>query len=232
MSVHTYRVFSRAVFLMAVALLFGSADLIAQDSFDAAPQRQQLQRPQQPPNTGNDRNDMPPQRNSEPMAQDGGYAQPQGNNPDSGENADFGVPPQSQLRDGDSLHAPTPLSIPGGQVIGTRQLSELLGDAQRNALVFQVHGSQQTLPNAISAGPASQGGSFNDDTQRGFGEFLQRTVGGDMARPLVFYCASNYCWMSYNAALRAINLGYRNVLWYRGGLDAWTHAGLSTQPAF
>lgn len=144
---------------------------------------------------------------------------------------DFGIPPQSQLRDSNSLHAPTPLTIPGGKVIGTRQLSQLLGDAQQKALLFQVFGSPQTLPSAIAAGPASQGGSFNDDTQRGFGEFLQRTVGGDQSRPLVFYCAGNHCWMSYNAALRAINLGYRNVIWYRGGLDAWTQAGLPTQPA-
>ncbi len=116
-------------------------------------------------------------------------------------------------------------------MISTQQLFQLIADRQSNALLFQVFGSPQTLPNAIAAGPASQGGSFNDDTQRGFGEFLQRTVGGDQSRPLVFYCAGNHCWMSYNAALRAINLGYRNVIWYRGGLNAWTQAGLPTQPA-
>jgi 3-mercaptopyruvate sulfurtransferase SseA len=37
--------------------------------------------------------------------------------------------------------------------------------------------------------------------------------------------------MSYNAALRAINLGYTNVLWYRGGIEAWQQAGLPVQPA-
>jgi hypothetical protein len=35
--------------------------------------------------------------------------------------------------------------------------------------------------------------------------------------------------MSYNAALRAINAGYTNVLWYRGGIEAWKMAGLPTQ---
>ena len=29
---------------------------------------------------------------------------------------------------------------------------------------------------------------------------------------------------SYNAALRAMQLGYRNVLWYRGGLSSWIAA--------
>ena len=37
--------------------------------------------------------------------------------------------------------------------------------------------------------------------------------------------------MSYNAALRAINAGYTNVKWYRGGIEAWKAAGLPTQPA-
>lgn len=37
--------------------------------------------------------------------------------------------------------------------------------------------------------------------------------------------------MSYNAALRAINLGYRNVLWYRGGIEAWQAAGQPLQPS-
>jgi rhodanese-related sulfurtransferase len=35
--------------------------------------------------------------------------------------------------------------------------------------------------------------------------------------------------MSYNAALRAINLGYRNVLWYRGGVEAWKAGGNQVQ---
>ena len=44
--------------------------------------------------------------------------------------------------------------------------------------------------------------------------------------PVVVYCQSTHCWMSYNAALRAINMGYSNVLWYRGGIEAWQAAGL------
>lgn len=39
--------------------------------------------------------------------------------------------------------------------------------------------------------------------------------------PLVFHCQSTQCWMSYNAALRAIHMGYTQVYWYRGGVEAW-----------
>lgn len=30
--------------------------------------------------------------------------------------------------------------------------------------------------------------------------------------------------MSYNAALRAINMGFTQVYWYRGGVEAWRQA--------
>jgi hypothetical protein len=33
-------------------------------------------------------------------------------------------------------------------------------------------------------------------------------------------------WTGYNLALRLITLGYRQVLWYRGGREAWEVAGL------
>ncbi len=49
--------------------------------------------------------------------------------------------------------------------------------------------------------------------------------------PIVLYCLSPECWMSYNASLRAINLGYTNVLWYRGGIESWKKAGLPVQTA-
>jgi len=38
------------------------------------------------------------------------------------------------------------------------------------------------------------------------------------------------CWESYNAALRALRLGYREVYWYRGGVASWQAAGLPLYP--
>ena len=55
---------------------------------------------------------------------------------------------------------------------------------------------------------------------------LAKDTGGDKAWPIVFYCQGPRCWESYNAALRAGDAGYTNVYWYRGGLEAWSVAGL------
>jgi PQQ-dependent catabolism-associated CXXCW motif protein len=54
---------------------------------------------------------------------------------------------------------------------------------------------------------------------------LARTSGGDLGKPLLFYCQAN-CWMSWNAAKRALSYGYRNVSWYPDGTDGWQAAGL------
>lgn len=133
---------------------------------------------------------------------------------------DFGVPPQAQLQT--QMHGPTPTSIPGGQVVTTDRLLSLYQQGQQNGLlVFHVLGPGPTLPMAQNAGPASQPGSFNDQTQREFGQYLEQVSQGNKARPLVFYCQSTQCWMSYNAALRAINMGFTQVYWYRGGIEAW-----------
>jgi PQQ-dependent catabolism-associated CXXCW motif protein len=36
----------------------------------------------------------------------------------------------------------------------------------------------------------------------------------------VFYCLAS-CWMSWNAAKRALAIGYRHVAWYPDGTDGW-----------
>ena len=40
---------------------------------------------------------------------------------------------------------------------------------------------------------------------------------------LVFYCLRS-CWMSWNAARRALAIGYTNVVWYPDGTDGWEDA--------
>lgn len=145
------------------------------------------------------------------------------------ERQDLGVAPTSQLHAG-AMHGPTPSSIPGGQVITTQGLRELV-DGRTPFLLLDVLGGPQVIPGAQSAVPAAQTGSFSDATQQQFGQFLQQATRGNREYPIVLYCQSRECWMSYNAALRAINLGYTNVLWYRGGIEAWQAAGQMLQQA-
>jgi PQQ-dependent catabolism-associated CXXCW motif protein len=54
---------------------------------------------------------------------------------------------------------------------------------------------------------------------------LARVSGGNRARLLVIYCLAD-CWMSWNAAKRALSYGYSNVAWYPEGTDGWQRADL------
>lgn len=58
---------------------------------------------------------------------------------------------------------------------------------------------------------------------------LADATGGDTAMALVFYCKAE-CWMSWNAAKRAIEAGYSTVMWYPEGTDGWAAAGLPLEP--
>jgi PQQ-dependent catabolism-associated CXXCW motif protein len=85
-----------------------------------------------------------------------------------------------------------------------------------------------TLSGAVWVSGAGRGTSFVDQVQSVLMELLAKLTGGDKTRALVFFCASSQCWLSYNAALRAVAAGYPKVYWYRGGVEAWVAAGLPT----
>ncbi|HEY5130746.1 MAG TPA: PQQ-dependent catabolism-associated CXXCW motif protein [Bradyrhizobium sp.] len=54
---------------------------------------------------------------------------------------------------------------------------------------------------------------------------LNRAAGGNKTKLLVIYCLAD-CWMSWNAAKRALSYGYSNVAWYPEGTDGWLRADL------
>jgi len=209
----------------------------AQDTFGGSGQQpQQQQQPQYPAPQQGYPQQYPQQPGYPQQPQQPGYPQPpqqQGANLDQMmqmERQDFGVQPTRELHNG-QMHGPTPASIPGGQVITTKGLVSLVQGKQAPYFLFDVLGGPETLPGAMPAAWLAQPGSFSDQTQQQFSQMLQQGTQGRKDVPLIFYCLSTQCWMSYNAALRAINAGYTNVLWYRGGIEAWKAAGLPTQPA-
>lgn len=144
------------------------------------------------------------------------------------ERQDLGVSATKRLHAG-AMHGPTPSTLPGGQVVTTRGLASLMQSRQAPFVVFDVLGGSESLPNAVPAAWLSQAGSFDDATQQQATRLFAQQTQGRKDVALVFYCLSRECWMSYNAALRAVAAGYANVLWYRGGLEAWKASGLPTQ---
>jgi PQQ-dependent catabolism-associated CXXCW motif protein len=150
-----------------------------------------------------------------------------------GEDADFGVAPTRELRLADYA-APTPREVPGARTIRTRELQAWLKRvAQERPLLLDVLGGEghDSLPGAVWLPGAGRGQSFDDAVQAQLQKTLHALTQGDRRRPVVFFCASAACWLSYNAALRAVALGYQEVYWYRGGIEAWIDSDGDLAPA-
>jgi PQQ-dependent catabolism-associated CXXCW motif protein len=58
---------------------------------------------------------------------------------------------------------------------------------------------------------------------------LEAATGGDADEAVVFFCLDE-CWMSWNAAKRAMGYGYSAVHWYPEGTDGWTFEDYATEP--
>jgi PQQ-dependent catabolism-associated CXXCW motif protein len=139
-----------------------------------------------------------------------------------------GVAPTNRLRLR-PYHAPTPLTIPGAQVLRTRELQALAAGAGAPILIDVLsEEGHVTVAGALWLSGAGRGTNFMDPVQSVLVPLLAKLSAGDKARPMVFLCANSQCWLSYNAALRAVAAGYEKVYWYRGGIEAWAAAGLPT----
>jgi PQQ-dependent catabolism-associated CXXCW motif protein len=144
----------------------------------------------------------------------------------------------------DDYRAPTPATLAGARVVTT----------QEAAAIWQVGGAAfvDVLPRAPRPANLPAGTLWREKTHTnipgslwlvdtGYGELapvteqyfkagLQQITGGDRAKVLVIYCLRD-CWMSWNAARRAVSLGYTNVAWYPDGTDGWHEAGLALAEA-
>lgn len=138
----------------------------------------------------------------------------------------------------DDYRSPVPKTLAGARVITGDEAEEVVRDG--NAILIDVY------PRAIKPPNLPKGTIWRDPTHMtidgahwlpnvGYGvlseEFesyfrtrLASLTENDRARPVVFFCLRN-CWMSWNAAKRALEWGYGNVIWFPDGTDAWQEQG-------
>jgi PQQ-dependent catabolism-associated CXXCW motif protein len=140
------------------------------------------------------------------------------------EATDWGIAPVSRLRPNNEIGTPTPTTIPGGTVLTTGEVWAGFSAAHVGALLDVWNAPHTMIPSAVNLAGMGSGGNFTDNIQKMAATKLQQITAGNVWFPLVFYCQGPRCWEGYNAALRAIHAGYRNVYWYRGGVAAWSQA--------
>ncbi|WP_455179694.1 rhodanese-like domain-containing protein [Azospirillum melinis] len=152
-----------------------------------------------------------------------------------------GIPQPDGYRLSD-YRSPTPDGVLGAETIDTPAVQALLSQG-RLIPVFVQRLERSTLPGGpwLQSKPYRQipgsvwlpnvgVGAPDPATLAWFESELDRLTGGDRSRDLLFYCLSD-CWLSWNAAKRAVLLGYARVHWYPTGIDGWMEAGLPTEEA-
>lgn len=144
----------------------------------------------------------------------------------------------------DNYRAPVPATLEGARVLTTAE-AEAIWRAQRGAFIDVLprapkpknlpagtvwrDAPRRNIPGSIwlpDTGYGALPAAMDDYFQRG----LTRAAHGDKAALLVIYCLAD-CWMSWNAAKRALTYGYSNVAWYPDGTDGWERAKLPTDEA-
>lgn len=142
----------------------------------------------------------------------------------------------------DEYRAPVPATLSGATVISTEQAHRLWESGQAAFIdVLPRPPKPKDLPEGtiwkekprISVKgalwlPNTGYGKLADVTLGYFRKGLEKASGGDKNHSLLFFCLPD-CWMSWNAARRALELGYSKVYWYPEGSEGWAAAGYPTE---
>ena len=148
------------------------------------------------------------------------------------------APPEPGGYRNDAYRAPTPATLKGARVLNAAEAHALW--TSKSAAFIDVL-PQPPRPKNLPKGvlwrdkprddipgslwlPDTGYGELAPSTLAYFAAGLKKASGGDINRPLVFYCQRE-CWMSWNAARRALTLGYKSVDWFPDGADGWRDAG-------
>jgi rhodanese-related sulfurtransferase len=135
----------------------------------------------------------------------------------------------SSLRIGHHVTGMTPKALEGIHRWDTATLVQALKQNER-PVVIDSAAFGPVIPGALNL--IHSGLAFEDAQQESaYAERFRHMLlaaAPNLNQAVVFYCASSECWLSVNAAMRARQLGYTQVMWYRGGIQAWMQAGLPT----
>jgi PQQ-dependent catabolism-associated CXXCW motif protein len=152
--------------------------------------------------------------------------------------ADGAVPEPSGYRM-EEYRAPVPGTLRGAQVVTTQEAAALWRD--KSAVFFDVM-PHTPKPAKLPAGtiwrekvrknipgstwlPNVGYGALSKEDSDYFQTGIDAKTGNDKTHKILFYCMTD-CWMSWNAAKRAVELGHTSVLWYPFGADGWEAGGL------
>jgi rhodanese-related sulfurtransferase len=114
----------------------------------------------------------------------------------------------------------------GYKIVATEELKGWI-DQKKDMLIvdtmpYEDSYKKQHVPGAVQLlFPIPEMTKLDDKTKAE----LEKLLGPDKNRLIVFYCGFVKCTRSHNGAMWAVKLGYKNVYRYPGGIKAWDEAG-------
>ncbi len=121
----------------------------------------------------------------------------------------------------------TPTTLPGAAVIGAAEARDLVA---KGVPVYDVRDDEAykagSVPGAIHV-PYKEGSAKEVGFDPADDQFSLSRLPRDKSAPLIMYCDGTICWKSYKSAIMALNAGWKNIYWFRGGFPEWKDAGFA-----
>ena len=141
----------------------------------------------------------------------------------------------------ENYRAPVPATLKGARGVLSADAARQIRDT--GAIFLDVYPQAPKPPNLPASTvwrepkhPSIEGavwlpnvgyGVLSEAAQSYFEKRLTQFTQNNKSKPIVFFCLRD-CWMSWNAAKRALALGYSEVYWFPDGTDAWEERGYPT----
>ena len=142
----------------------------------------------------------------------------------------------------EDYRSPVPETLTGGTVVGPEE-AHALWEAGETAFIDVLPRAPKpenlpegtiwrdkpraSIPDAIWL-PNVGYGAIAESTESYFRQGLEAVTGGDPDHAVLFFCLDD-CWMSWNAAKRALEYGYGEVYWFPEGTDGWAFFDYPTE---
>ncbi|KAA2237599.1 PQQ-dependent catabolism-associated CXXCW motif protein [Salinarimonas soli] len=153
------------------------------------------------------------------------------------------APPEPEGYRMEAFRAPTPATLQGATVVTTAEAERLWrAGAILVDVLPQPRAPKDLAPGTIFRLPPRDSlpgatwlvdvgyGALAPQTEAYFRRGLDRARSERPDQPIVIFCERD-CWMSWNAAKRAVAWGYKGIHWYPDGTTGWREAGLPLERA-
>jgi len=123
----------------------------------------------------------------------------------------------------------TPTVLKGATMVSAEQAKDLMA---KGAILYDVRNERDWKEKHIKGATwvhYEEASKKEIEFDRSLDKFPLDRLTQDKAAKVIFQCNGFECWKSYKAAVVAMDSGYKNVYWFRGGFPEWNGKGLPVE---